>query len=174
MTFDYRFKFVESAKERDVAHKFILSQDLLVPYPNYSDWCDKTIDETAIGYKGIIMTYNYGIPIADSVFQKYKEFQKIMEWKNLRVVPEERKGGIALFLESRITKLALEEKSDAIICDTRENPALEAMLKSRGYTMIQKLSLYDKNVEDRVYVKILKENTGIFQPLKNHIISSAA
>lgn len=169
------FRLAESRKEIDKLSRFLLTQPL--GYPNYFDWVERAVSEFELGYKQSILGFYDGTLVSDLVFQPAKDFPDILcELKNGRTDERVRRDYFLRFSIRAAERLAREQGYQAMICDTRsDNLPIVNLLKSSGYSELLRVALYDRNVEDVVFVKkLVRGDSGLFVPVKKSLISRAA
>ncbi len=85
--------------------------------------------------------------------------------KNLRIHPEYQRRGFAHFLIKQVE--AENRNCDAILCDSRANQnSINSLLKFSGYGPLLKISLYDENNQDIVFIKTFNNYSGIMNKSK--------
>lgn len=174
MGFDYRFRYPEGIGDIKKLERHLLAQPL--GYPYYEDWVSKSIGEIETEYKKVILAFSDDFLVGNLILQPHKDFQKILEFKNMRVHPKVRERYFAVFMFKQGERIALEENYDAIICDLHsDNIPMLNLLRFMGYEKLLEIPLYDKNVKDIVMVKKFERtDSGLFTPIKQKIISGLA
>jgi len=171
MGFKFSFKEIENRNELLKAMNFLSRQN--IGYPCYNAWLERTEDETAAGYKKIVLAFYYDEIIGDCVYQPHKNIPLFIEIKNLRVIPPFCFRDIGRFMLKQIES-ETREKYHALIGDTRaEKTGIIKFLESYGFEPLCLSPLYEKDVLDITMVKWLNEKrANVLAPLvKNKIIA---
>lgn len=175
MGFDFNFRLAEDMSDIRKLEKFLLAQSL--GYKHYSDWVvGKVSPEIESGYKKAILGLSDGFLVADLILQPHKDFPDFYELKNLRVHPKLQGRYFGAFMLRQGEDEARKGNYKAIICDTRSDqiPVI-SLLKLMGSEELLRVPLYNKNVEDIVFIKKFERiDGGIFAPIRQKIIASAA
>ena len=154
MTFDFRFRTIQSRNDLLRLLDFLRRQDL--NYPNYQDWVSRTESELEIGFKTGVIALDGCRVLGDIIWQPHKELPRIREIKNMRVHPNVRERYFARFLMKQ-AEAENRGSYDALMCDLREDHPEKAplikMMVSMGYEKICAVNLYDPNVRDIVMMK---------------------
>lgn len=173
MSFDYRFRCVEDAKDRNRLAKFLEAQNL--SYPNYNDWVERAIVDLDRGYKSSIIALSNEVLVGDCVFQQHKQFPRIREVKNMRVHLNLRGRYFGVFMLKQAEAENYGEY-DAIIADVRSNqPEIIEMARFCGYTELARIPLYESHLEEVVMIKTFERTpTGMFGPVKKSLLANSA
>jgi hypothetical protein len=173
MAFNFQFRFAEDRREIDQLAKFLLLQPF--NYEGYEDWVERTREELFSEYKSCILAFGGGALVGNLVYQPHKQFPRVRELKNLRV--DSRLHG--RYFGAFMLRQAERENPldfDAIICDARSDRLdVVSMLRMMGYQELLRVPLYDKGVEDLVFIRAFERTPeGIFMPIKRNLVARAA
>lgn len=172
MSFNYSFRFAEDRKDLDSLFKF--NRQYPMGYPGFMDWSLRVIDEILSGWKKAILGFSEDYLVSSLIFQPHKVFpENFLEIKSARA-DESIWSRYFIVFSLRQVEIESREKYDFIICDYRsDRKDVANLLNFMGYKELLKIPLYEKNVEDIVAVKSLKENTGLIDLMKKDILRKA-
>ena len=173
MAFDFQFRFAEDRQEVDRLARFLLLQPF--NYQGYEDWVQKTREELFSGYKRCILAFSDGVLVGDLVYQPHKQFPRVREVKNMGIDPRLHGRYFGAFM---LRQAERENPGDfyAMICDARSDRRdVIGILRMMGYQELLRVPLYDKGVEDLVFIRAFERTPeGIFAPIKRDLLARAA
>lgn len=156
---NFNFKTIQNTRDIKGLIDFLMKQSL--NYPGYEDWVQRTESEIDIGYKKAILAFSYGHLVGDLIYQPHKELPRVREIKNERIHEDFRNRYLANFMLRQV-ECESPEEFDVLICDVREDREAEiSMLRRFGYTQLATRSLYDPNIQDIIFIKILNPNASL-------------
>jgi len=172
MSFYFTFTTLEDIGQLKMLMDFMASQDL--NYPHYHDWLMKTEDELGREKKKAILAFSGRKLVGNLIHQVCRDsgLGMLAEIKNGRIHPEMRERYFMSFMFRQLYK-EYEGKYDGIIVDTRaDQTGNKNFLISQKFIPIANLSLYEKNMQEIVMFKPLREDSKLLQPRIKKIIET--
>jgi hypothetical protein len=172
MSFYFTFTDLKDINQLGMLIDFMASQDL--DYPHYDDWLQKTESQLEKQEKQAILAFSEGKLVGNLVHQVCKDngLGNLREIKNLRIHPELRERDFANFM---LKQLCTESKDnyDGLIVDVRANQKETYNFFSHyGFIPIMNIPLYEKNMDETVMFKPLKQEAEFGIPKVKKIIQA--
>lgn len=170
MSFCFTFTTLEDIKQLRMLISFMASQDL--DYPHYDEWLQRAESQIEKGEKKAIVAFSERRLVGDLVHQVCKDngLGMLREIKNARIHPEVRDRYFMKFMLRQLYK-ECEGKCDGLIADVRANQKeTYNFLVYEGFIPIMNIPLYERNMDEIVMFKPLKEESGLLKPRIKKII----
>jgi hypothetical protein len=164
MSFYFTFTTLEDIKELKLLINFMASYNL--GYPHYDGWIQKTENQLERGDKQAILAFNEGKLVGNLVYQVCRDngLGNLREIKNCRIHPKMKDRYFATFMLKQLYTES-KEKFDGLICDVRANQEeTYNFLICNGFIPITKIQLYEKNMDETIMFRPLKENSEYLKP----------